>query len=69
MGEALAARAPAEDDDPAAEKPGARRQRNRGVAAQPRAVEEDRLGRQVFEPGALSTDRSCAIPVVAPVER
>ena len=52
MGKALAARAPAEDEDAAAEEPGIRRQCNRRLAAQPRAVEEDRLGRQVFEPSA-----------------
>ena len=52
MGEALAASAPPENQDAATEEPGARSQRDRGVAAQPRAVEEDRLGRQVFEPSA-----------------
>src|SRR6266851_1452169 len=54
MGQALAAGAAAENQDAAAEKPTARPQLDNGLAAQLGAVEQNRLGRQVFEPGALA---------------
>ena len=69
-GEALAAGAAAEDDDVAAEEPGAGRELDPRLAAQTRAVEQDRLGRQEFERSRRRRPQAlAAITVVAPVER
>src|SRR5580704_8969927 len=54
MGQALAAGMAAEDEEAAAEKPGARPQLDDGLAPQPGTLEQDCFGRQVFQPGALA---------------
>ncbi len=70
VGQAFAAGAPPEDEDAAAEETGTRRRHDDGMAAKPGAVEEDRLGRQVFEPGVAPRPKEIwLISVVAPVER
>src|SRR5205823_14543240 len=53
MGQPLAAGLPPENENAAAEKARARSELDTGLAPQPRAIEQDRLGRQIFEPGAL----------------
>src|SRR2546423_8064247 len=54
MGQPLAAGLPSENEDAATENARARSELDTGLAPQPRAIEQDRLGRQIFEPGALS---------------